>query len=89
MAWEEHNHWFQRRCTDYQFCTGPASIPMVGWGPLTAMRVVATGLMEHLGADPEKHSAALHELEQEVGEALLELGEQFLAEHNIPRDVPV
>jgi hypothetical protein len=86
-AWEEHTHWVSRQCTDYTFCTGPSPVAMVSWG-LSAMETVARSLMEFYDVDPSEYPEKLLLLEQEVGETLLDLGREFLSEHDIPSNLP-
>ncbi len=83
---EQHSHLEFVPCTGWraQDCRGPRPDMFVPMGPITGMRGVADELMRHLGYDPREHPDVLHELEQAIGEEMLDTGRQILAEHGLP-----
>jgi hypothetical protein len=85
MTFEPHTHLEPMPCRDYKGCAdGPRPDMFVPMGPITGMRGVATELLLHLGYQPAEHPDALHELEQAIGEEMLDVGRQVLAEHGLP-----
>lgn len=82
MTAELHCHW--EPCRDPR-CKQQGSDHLIGWG-LGAMAGVARGLMLHLGVDPDDHPGQFDDLDQIVGEALLDLGADLLREKGIPTE---
>ncbi|MEV1315299.1 hypothetical protein AB0J14_04360 [Micromonospora arborensis] len=81
-----HRRW--RECTDYSGCRdrgveGKVADQLISFGPLTGCFELAAALMAHYEVDPDAHPAVLFELEQAIGEAMLDTGRDILREHRI------
>jgi hypothetical protein len=89
MAAHLHYRLVADRCSDgNSSCTGaPNYNPWVLMGPISGLSGVAGELMRHLGHDPADHPAVLIELEQAIGEEMLDTGREVLTGHGLtPRD---
>lgn len=78
----EHYHLEYRLCTDYT-CDGSRPDMFVPMGPITGMRGVAAELMRHFGFEPTEHQDVWSELEQAIGEEMLDTGRDILTEHGL------
>ncbi len=86
MAGGPHVHLEYRECTGYAYnhCPGPRPDMYVPMGPISGLSGVAAELMRHLGYEPAEHPDVLHELEQAIGEEMLDVGRDVLAERGMP-----
>lgn len=77
-----HYHWRQSRCTDYK-CPGGHDC-LISFGPISGFIEIATSLLAHLGYDPAEHQALVTELEAVIGDEVLQIGYDTLAENGMP-----
>jgi hypothetical protein len=61
---------------DHRDCT-------IGLGPISGVSGVVAELMRHYGYEPEAHPDVARDLEQAVGEELLDVGREILAGHGL------
>lgn len=77
-----HYHWQQLRCLDYR-CPGDHDC-LIPFGPATGFSAIAAALVAHLGYDPAEHLALVIELEAVIGDEVLQIGYDTLAEKSMP-----
>jgi hypothetical protein len=83
-----HYHRKWRECTDYADCLyrgaeGLIDDCLISFGPISGCSELAAALMRHYEVDPTQHPDALFEMEQAIGEAMLDTGRDILREHGI------
>lgn len=86
----DHWHWAQRPCTDYM-CPGRlnASDGMIPWGPINGMNHIVDDLIRHFEIDPDEHDGLALEVEMAIGDEMLTIMRDILAERRIPIPVEV
>lgn len=83
-----HNHRVWMPCTNPYYCQhrgveGNAPDSLISFGPLTGCSELAAELMRHYEVDPSQHPEVLWEIEQAIGEEMLDIGRNILREHGI------
>ena len=79
-----HEHLVNMPCLRYWDCdrTGPEMV--IVFGPLTGISEVARQLILHFEIDPEEHDGLLLEVEQAIGDQMLDTAREIFAERGIP-----
>ncbi|MEU7677912.1 hypothetical protein AB0C42_24230 [Micromonospora taraxaci] len=82
-----HRRW--RECTNYIDCRHRGAVGridddcLISFGPISGCSELAAELMRFYEVDPAAHPDALFEMEQAIGEAMLDTGRDILREHRI------
>jgi hypothetical protein len=79
----DHWHWEPTRCTRYG-CDGRTPEMLIAMGPISGVVNVARELIGHFEIDPDEHDGLLLEVEQAIGDQMLDTMREILAERRIP-----